>query len=224
MCGRYALIVTDGLGKRFFIHIPALNLRSSFNITPGDEMPVVYTNDGRHMETMRWGLIPSWAKDSTLSYRMINARCETVATRPAFRSSFRQYRCLVPASGFYEWKKVRNERIPYYYHLKGADYLAFAGLYSIWRSSRADEIRTYTIITTDANPLVAQVHDRMPVVLREEDEDAWLDPDTSLEDLQAMLVPSGDERWESYRVSEKVNNPEHDNEDLIRPLEEQQWW
>lgn len=225
MCGRYSFLVTDDLGRRFRVHMPTLNLRSRFNVTPGQEMPVVYEKNGYHMESMTWGLIPFWAKNPSIAHRLINARGETINTKPAFRASFYRRRCIVPASGFYEWKKESDKRIPYYYHLKGSDYFAFAGLYDIWHDPEGREVMTYTLITTEANDLVARVHDRMPVILREEDEEAWLGRDTKVPELQMMLHPSSDDRWEAYRVSLKVNNPENDEEGLIQPIrQDAPWW
>lgn len=225
MCGRYSFIVSDDLGRRFRVHIPTLNLRSRFNVTPGQEMPVVYRTDENHLELMRWGLIPSWAQDPAIGTRLINARAETLAEKPSFRASFKRKRCLVPASGFYEWKRAGGENIPYYYHLKDTLYFSFAGLYDIWHDpAGGHEQKTYIIITTDANDRVSQVHDRMPVILRDEDEDDWLDGATRRARLEAMLTPTTDVRFTGYRVSKKVNYPENEGESLIEPVPEPKWW
>ncbi|MDT8358593.1 MAG: SOS response-associated peptidase, partial [Methanomicrobiaceae archaeon] len=223
MCGRYSLVVTDDLGARFRVHIPTLGLRSRFNVTPGSEMPVILRDgESRRMECAEWGLVPHWAKDPAIGRRLINARAETVAEKPAFRFAFRHHRCLVPASGFYEWKEEGGTRLPYYYHLAGDAYFSFAGIADIGVDAAGRPLLTYAFLTTDASSLVAPVHPRMPVILKEEDEAAWIDPETRSEHLASLLAPYRGEDLEVHRVSPVVNDPKAEGPGLIAPVKE--WW
>lgn len=225
MCGRYSLIVTDDLGARFRVYDPLIGLRSQFNVTPGREMPVVHDGAEPGMECMVWGLVPFWAHDPSIGRKLINARAETVAEKPAFRASFAKKRCLVPASGFYEWKSEKGEKVPFYYQLEGGGHFAFAGLFDTWHDPAGGERRTFVIITTDVNALVGKIHDRMPVILHREDEEAWLDGESDPGLLENLLAPFPAEEMAGYRVSTKVNNPENEGADLIEPQEKgRTWW
>jgi len=225
MCGRYSLIVTDDLGARFRVYDPLIGLRSQFNVTPGREMPVVHDGAEPGMECMVWGLVPFWAHDPSIGRKLINARAETVAEKPAFRASFAKKRCLVPASGFYEWKSEKGEKVPFYYQLEGGGHFAFAGLFDTWLDPAGGERRTFVIITTDVNALVGKIHDRMPVILHREDEEAWLDGESDPGLLENLLAPFPAEEMAGYRVSTKVNNPENEGADLIEPQEKgRTWW
>lgn len=225
MCGRYSLIVTDDLGARFRVHDPLIGLRSRFNVTPGQEMPVVRDGAAPAMECMVWGFVPFWSKDASIGRRLINARAETAAEKPAFRHSFAKKRCLVPASGFYEWKSEKGGKVPFYYRRRDEGHFAFAGLYDVWRDPAGGERTTYLILTTDANPLVGEVHDRMPVILHREDEGIWLDGESDTATLEALLAPFPGEEMAGFRVSPKVNNPENEGEDLIEPQDAAKaWW
>jgi putative SOS response-associated peptidase YedK len=225
MCGRYSLIVTDDLGARFRVHDPLLGLRSQFNVTPGQEMPVVHDGAEPLMECMVWGLVPSWAKDPSIGRRLINARAETVADKPAFRHSFAKKRCLVPASGFYEWKGERGEKVPFYYRLEDGGHFAFAGLFDSWQDPAGSVRRTFVIITTESNALVGKIHDRMPVILHREDEETWLDGAGEPGILERLLAPFPADEMAGYRVSTKVNDPASEGADLIEPQEKARtWW
>lgn len=173
MCGRYSLLCIDDLGRRFRVTNPAIGFRSHFNIAPSSEQPVVVNEGGNALVPMRWGLILSWAKDPAIEHRLINARAETLLEKPAFRSLVKNRRCLVPASGFFEWRQEGGKPAPYYIHLRDAPLFAFAGLHDAWRGPDGTVIRSYTIITTLPNELVARVHDRMPAILLPEHEDRW---------------------------------------------------
>jgi putative SOS response-associated peptidase YedK len=218
MCGRYALVVAgDGsLQRRFSLEELLDDPAPRFNVAPTQTLPVVVRHSPNHLETMRWGLIPSWAKDPSVGNRMINARAETVAEKPAFRRPFRSRRCLVPASGFFEWKREGTGKQPYFIHLTDEPLFAFAGLYDIWHDPQGQEVRSYTILTTDANDLMAPIHDRMPVILAREDEDDWLDPDIrEPERLLPLLRPYPARAMEAYPVSRAVNSPMHDAPDVL---------
>ncbi|MGA2162150.1 MAG: SOS response-associated peptidase, partial [Methanoregula sp.] len=161
MCGRYSLACIDDLCGRFRIIDPAIGFRSHFNIAPGSTNPVIVAHERAEAVMMQWGLVPHWAKDITVTNRPINARAESLAEKPMFRDLLRSQRCLVPASGFFEWKHDWGRKIPFYIHVKDDLVFGFAGLYDVWRNPAGTTLRTYTIITTTANTLMAPIHDRM---------------------------------------------------------------
>lgn len=219
MCGRYSLLCIDDLGNRFRVTNPVLGFRSHFNIAPSTEQPVVVHETGNAFVPMRWGLIPSWAKDPSIGYRMINARAETLSEKPAFRSLVKNRRCLVPASGFFEWKKDGAQKIPYYFFLKDAPLFAFAGLYDAWKSPDGSVIRSYMIITTRPNDLVAPVHDRMPAILLPKNEERWLGQQPiAPADTASLLAPYPAGMMAMHRVSGLVNAPVNDTPDVIEPV------
>ena len=219
MCGRYSLICTDDLGNRFRIYQSTLNCRSRFNVAPSQTMPVVVRQEHTDMVMMEWGLVPHWAKDPRQAHRPINARAETLAEKPMFRGLLKHNRCLIPASGFYEWRQDRGRKQPYYIHLKDVPLFAFAGLYDIWHDADGEAFPTYTIITTEANELVGPIHNRMPVILKPEDEACWLAPEPPASDeIQALLTPYSAEAMDAYPISSRVNRPSEDDEQLILPL------
>jgi putative SOS response-associated peptidase YedK len=214
--------VTD-FGERFQlrnVQLPLLRL-AAFNVTPRMHMPVVLVDGERLAVEMRWGLIPSWAKEASIGDKMINARGETVAEKPSFRGPFQRSRCLVPASGFYEWQKTAGGKVPHFVHLADEDLFAMAGLYDTWTDPAGEEVKSYTIITTTANAMMAPIHQRMPVILGREDEEVWLDPETPAEVLQTLLRPFNG-KMDAYPVSKRVNRPDHDDPSLIEPVERDQ--
>ncbi|OGG04936.1 hypothetical protein A2Z33_06595 [Candidatus Gottesmanbacteria bacterium RBG_16_52_11] len=215
MCGRFALSSdTREIRQRFGLR-DAPDVKSRFNVAPGSVMPVVTTDDPRTAVLARWGLIPSWARDPKIGYRMINARAETLGEKPAFRGPFRNKRCLIPASGFYEWKQLDGEKVPFYIHHAGEPVFAFAGLYDVWKDAEDRPLMTFTIITTRPNDLMKPIHDRMPVILARNYERKWLDSGVSdPEMLRPMLVPYAGGGLEAYPVSKAVNNPENDSPGL----------
>jgi putative SOS response-associated peptidase YedK len=219
MCGRYTVRVNAGeLARRFHLEMPELpSFTPRYNVAPTQRLPVVVQADSRRLATMCWGLIPRWARDDSIGAKMINARAETLTEKPSFRPLLRSRRCLIPASGFYEWQP--STKIPHHIHLVDAPVFAFAGLYDLWRDREGNEVPTYTIITTTPNALVAAIHDRMPVILRPEDEDAWLDPDeTDPAPLLALLRPYPAAAMAAYPVSRAVNSPRHDGPELLEPV------
>ncbi|MEN6343101.1 MAG: SOS response-associated peptidase [Methanospirillum sp.] len=218
MCGRYSLICTDDLGNRFRVYEPTLGRRSRFNVAPSQTMPVVAQGERTELVPMAWGLVPHWVADPGTARRSINARAETLAKRPTFRGLLGRNRCLVPASGFYEWTRD-GRKTPYYVRRKDADLFAFAGLYDLRRDVDGAESPTYTIITTTANEVVAPIHERMPAILRREDEERWLsDGFLAPAELEGLLAPYPASEMEAYRVSTRVNNPAEDDPSLIVPL------
>ena len=218
MCGRYAIVlVGDGtLQRRFSLEESLDDPQPRFNVAPTQTLPVITRNSPNRVEMMRWGLIPSWAKDASIGSRMINARAETVAEKPAFRRPLRTQRCLVPATGFYEWKRDGDSKSPYFIHLRDEPLFAFAGLYDTWRDPDGQTVKTYTILTTEANAVMAGIHNRMPVILRREDEDEWLDPtNTEPEHLLPLLRPYRSDAMAAYPVSRMVNSPQNDAPALL---------
>jgi len=163
MCGRYTLDQVEALRARFMAENGLEGFRATYNAASGQSLPGVTRNSPNCVELMRWGLVPAWADDPKVGYRMINAGAETVAEKPAFRSSFRSKRCLVPVTGYYEWKKEGTKKQPYYYRLREQEAFALAGLSAEWHDAQGNELRSFAVITTAAIELAAEVHDRMPV-------------------------------------------------------------
>ena len=223
MCGRYVLAQDyEELKKRFGLDFKDFEMKPSYNIAPGQANPVITNGSGRSIKAMNWGLIPHWAKDPKIAYKMINARSETVAEKPSYRDAFKSKRCLIPASGFYEWQKSAldpKKKTPIHIRLKESELFAFAGLWSLWKNSES-EIFSYTIITTEANDYLKEFHDRMPVILNQSDESKWLDHNTPTEELQNIMLPRDDNRLEAYEVSKLVNAPRNNSEECIQKVVE----
>lgn len=220
MCGRYSFEITaPQLQERFDIAGDIPTLPARYNVAPTQQMPVIVHHSPNSVVLMRWGLIPFWAKDPSVGSRMINARAETVAEKPAYRKALATHRCLVPASGFYEWQhNDHGAKMPYWIFVKDAPLFAFAGLHAAWKGPQDEWVHSYTIITTEANDVVAPIHDRMPAILDREDEALWLDPDQmEAERLLPLLRPYPSARMDAHAVSRRVNNPAFDTAALITP-------
>jgi putative SOS response-associated peptidase YedK len=219
MCGRFALAYVRAFHTRFEVIDQAARVEPRFNIAPTQTVPVVVRESTNKVVGMRWGLVPFWAKDPKIGNRMINARAESVATKPAFRASLKRRRCLVPATGFYEWRRSGRTKQPYYIQTKDDTMFAFAGIYDNWRDPEGGTLQSFTIITTRANTFMSKIHDRMPVILRREHEALWLsDGQLSEDDLGDVLKPYPSGEMRAHMVSTDVNNPRNDSENLIRPL------
>jgi putative SOS response-associated peptidase YedK len=219
MCGRYSLLCIDDLGNRFRVFDPMMGVRSRFNVTPASEMPVIVRSGENHLTIMRWGLIPYWTKDIRAARPLINARAETLEEKPAFRTLLNAHRCLVPASGFFEWKHEGKHKKPWYIRLLDEPVFSFAGLYDQWHNPGGVTVETYAVITCAANSLVAPLHDRMPVILSRQNEERWLDPDpVTPAELRTILTPFPAGCMEARPVSDLVNNTAIDDERVIRPL------
>jgi putative SOS response-associated peptidase YedK len=177
----------------------------------------------RYLSELRWGLIPSWAKDPKVGDRMINARAESLADKPAYERAFRRHRCLVPAEGFYEWQRRGSGKQPMFIHRRDGEPMAFAGLWAAWRDendSEADWLRSCVIVTTNANDTVAPLHDRMPVVLEERDWDHWLDPEAGdVDALARLLAPAADDLLVAYPIGTRVNSADNDGPELVERVE-----
>ena len=224
MCGRYSLIADLGdLAQRFEFDGDWLSFEAAYNIAPTQQALTVRENgENREAVLMRWGLIPSWAKNSSIGVRMINARAETVAEKPAFRSALRRRRCLVLADGFYEWQHVPGSRTkrPMHIVLKTGEPFAFAGLWETWRDPAGSRIESCTIITTTANDLLSPIHDRMPVILTRESESLWLDASVNAPGLLAhVLRPYDVDAMDAYEVSTLVNSATNNGPEVIARLD-----
>jgi putative SOS response-associated peptidase YedK len=216
MCGRYSLVPTESIATRFDIQQQQLTLTPRYNVAPSQSMPVVVRNSPNRLVEMQWGLIPSWSKEPRAQFSTINARAETITKSPVFRGPFKSRRCLVPASGFYEWQRSEQGKQPFCIRLKDADLFAFAGVYDIWHDADGNELYSYTVITTTPNDLVASIHNRMPVILRQEDENLWLDKEADPARLLALLKAYPADQMEAYPVSRAVNNPANEGAELMR--------
>ncbi len=225
MCGRYSLTTPLEAVRQLFDFPERPNLAVRVNIAPSQEVAAVRLEaekaGARRFVWLRWGLIPSWAKEPGIGNRTINARAETIAEKPAFRAAFRRRRCLIPADGFYEWKTERGRKQPYRIALEGGAPFAFAGLWERWEGSgAAGAVESCTIVTTEANARLKAIHHRMPVILAPGAYEAWLDPATAGAEAQALLRPAPSEWFTAYRVSPKINSPANDDPALIEPLDE----
>jgi len=231
MCGRYAFFTPIEAVTRLFgvSEVHAHDLAPRYNIAPTQEVPIIRVSPFleqdqahaavRELALARWGLVPFWAKDLSIGNRMINARGETVAQKPAFRAAFRKRRCLVPADGFFEWQKTASGKQPWYIHAASGEPLALAGLWELWDAAEGGApLASCTIITTRANEFMRPLHDRMPVVLDAGGRDAWLDAATPPDRLQALLEPAAEETLEAWPVSRRVNSPFNEDPSLVEPV------
>jgi putative SOS response-associated peptidase YedK len=219
MCGRYTLRTPiDVLAEGFEIEEHPSSITPNYNVAPTQEVAAVVEEDEkRKLEMFHWGLIPSWAKDPAIGNKMINARAETAAEKPSFRSAFKKRRCLILADGFYEWRKTDDGKQPYYIKMQDDSPFAFAGLWETW-DKYGEEVRSGTIITTDANDLMTEIHHRMPVILHPENYEAWLDPGfDEKEALTSLLKPYPADAMEAYPVSRRVNKPSNNEPSVLEP-------
>lgn len=220
MCGRFTLAtsaekIADLFGINEVPHLPA-----RYNIAPTQDVPVCRAPQSaadRRVDDLRWGLVPFWADDLKIGNRMINARAETASAKPAYRAAFKRRRCLIPATGFYEWRKEEGGKQPYLFRSEDSSPFALAGLWERWSDDQTDEVvETFTILTCDANALVAPIHRRMPVVLGREHFEFWLDPgNEDVGALEALLDPPHLQSFEAVAVSRDVNSPSNDHPGLI---------
>jgi putative SOS response-associated peptidase YedK len=209
MCGRYRLTRAEKIAQKFEAEFTG-ELRPRYNIAPTQIVPVVRATDsGRTMSSMRWGLIPSWANNTSIG--QINARSETVLDKLAFKESFERRRCLIPADGFYEWRRMVNTKQPFHFGLKDDSLFAFAGIWDRWMAPAGQVIESCAILTTTSNQLLRDVHDRMPAMLNEQDYEEWLaTPPTESHRLINLLVPCDADLMKRYPVSSLVNYPQND--------------
>jgi putative SOS response-associated peptidase YedK len=220
MCGRFTLTKPIPVLAELFLFPETAEQEPRYNIAPTQAVAAVRASGGpekRDLAFLRWGLIPSWADDPAIGNRLINARAETVAQKPAFRTAFRQRRCLVLADGFYEWQRLGSKKLPYYFRMRDGQPFAFAALWERWEDA-GKALETCTLLTTEANELLRPVHERMPVILEPSSYNRWLDPACQQVDLlQTLLRPSRSEDMIGYPVSSLVNNPRNDNPKCVEP-------
>jgi putative SOS response-associated peptidase YedK len=219
MCGRYSLAATASEIVEAFGLAEAIAIPPRYNIAPTQHVPIVRLDPGgqeRRLDVVRWGLTPAWARGPR---PIINARSETIAEKPSFRSAFKQRRCLVPASGFYEWQKLGAAKQPYCVRPHDGGLLAFAGIWDRFRDEEGNQADAFAILTCAPNRTMEPIHNRMPVILGTAAYARWLDPQVQeLDPLADLLVPAPDDRLTAYPVSNRVNSPGHDDAECIEPL------
>lgn len=221
MCGRFTLTLEiSALQMAFDLGEQTVVWQSNYNVAPSTLVPVLTNHQPEKIQLFRWGLIPSWSKDPSIGAKMINARSETLQEKPSFRSAFQSRRCVIPADGFFEWKKAGASKIPYYFHKPDHGPFLFAGLWDSWiGGGNVEPVHTFTILTCTPNAVVAHVHDRMPVILDWEHAKTWLQTDQNPMRLQSMLKPAKDDFLTKYPVSSKVNSPTNNSAECIQPIQ-----
>lgn len=222
MCGRYVLSTPGEVLAELFELPAAPELAARYNIAPTQTVPIVRAgaSGGRELAFVSWGLVPFWAKERAIGNRLINARAESASEKPSFRDPLKRHRCLIPADGFYEWRKLEGGKQPYLLRLRGGAPFGFAGLWSRWQDPASGEpFESCAILTTRPNALAAEVHDRMPVILPRAAHGTWLDPAlTDPTRLASLMTPYPAEEMESYPVGRRVNSPANDDPSLVQPL------
>jgi len=221
ICGRFEVHSSlEIIAQIFGIDDITFDFRPSYNIAPSQDILLVLNNGNRRIIQSRWGFVPSWSKDLSSGYKMINARAESLMEKRSFRTAFEKQRCLVVADGFYEWKKEGATKKPFYIRLKSRQPFGFAGLYNVWKSPEGEEVITSTIITTDSNELIQPVHNRMPVLTPSDKYDLWLDASVHDKDrLTPILKPFPSEKMELYPVTQKMNSFKYNDPENIKPSE-----
>jgi putative SOS response-associated peptidase YedK len=221
MCGRFTSLLSPGLLSAIFGIIPQPITTPRYNIAPTQFAEVIRSNgQGNELVPMRWGLIPHWFTKSDFIKHMINARSENVSDRPAFRHALQVSRCIIPASGFYEWKHIGDKKLPYYINMADGGIMAFAGIWERWMpQGGGDTIESFCILTTDSNELIAPVHDRMPVILQPENYELWLNRNVHRPiELQHLYSPFPADQFSMHRVTETVNNPQNNGPECIERI------
>jgi len=225
MCGRYTLYKkVDELAERYNLASVPADIHANYNVAPGQIMPVIVEDEGgKRLELMKWGLIPFWAKDPKIGYKLINARDDTIFEKPIWRNVILKKRALIPADGFYEWQKPndpKGRKQPYFIHPKQVDLFSFAGVWETWKDVEGLEWKSYSIITTDPNKEMSGVHNRMPVILHPEDEASWLQPSrVTRDDIEPLLRPYEDNGLEIYKVSDDVNSTKNNDKHLVYSMD-----
>ena len=220
MCGRYTLAAdAESIQLAFNLEDVSVWEQPRYNIAPSQLVPVITNRDPNELQLLKWGLVPSWAKDPAIGNRMINARSETAAEKPSFRTAFKRRRCLIPADGYYEWSKRDGKKVPMYIRRTDRELFAFAGLYENWKRPDGSWLSTCAILTTDANDAIRPIHHRMTVIVEPEDYGIWLSADELTPD-QWLSIRAGcsPDRFRAYEVSTQVNRPINDNPTLIEPV------
>lgn len=217
MCGRFSLSKSkDEVAKRFQVKVPS-DYRPRFNVAPMQMMPVITCEQPNEVQYFKWGLVPSWSLDTSTAANMINARAETITTKIPFKHCVKSQRCLIPADGFFEWKKEGKAKIPYRFTLNSDEVFAFAGLYDAWENQDSGEkLHTFTILTTEANLLMKDISDRMPVILRKDLEKLWIADKISDSQMNSLLRPLEADMMSSYKAHRSVNSVQNDTPECIQ--------
>lgn len=209
------------IAREFGISEIDSEFKPSYNVAPTQTIPAVIHDSTRRIALFRWGLIPPWAKDISIGNKMLNARAETVTVKPSFRLAFKKRRCLIPASGYYEWRKENDKKIPVYIHLKTQSVFGMAGMWEQWHSPEGDSISSCTILTIASNERLKPIHERMPVIIPKNKTDFWLDQSMKDENqLVQLLKPYDHEQMNAYDVATVINSPRNDSPDNIQPAEQ----
>jgi len=216
MCGRFQLSVKGKqISERFNVEVFDEFYKPNYNCAPSQKLPVITNVETGKLSYFKWGLIPSWAKDPKIGYKLINTRAETILEKPSFKNAFKSRRCLIPANGFYEWEKDKN-KTPYRIFLKSEELFAMAGIWETWKDAENRPVHSFSIITTSANGFMEKIHNRMPVILSANHEEDWLqESDENV--LQKLLVPYTAGKMEAYTISKKVNSPANNGHEIILP-------
>ncbi len=227
MCGRFALTIHPRLlAELFGLAVTPVEMPARYNIAPSQPVAAIAAQEsgrGRELRWLRWGLIPHWAKEESMGRKLINARAETVAQKPAFREAFRKQRCLIPADGFYEWQTAAGGKQPYFIHLLTRKTMALAGLWERWMGPGGEAVDSCTIVTAESNRMIQNIHTRMPVILERKNYAYWLDrKNQDAEQLRQLLVPYPAEMMEMYEVCPRVNNPRNEGPRCAEPKEGKQ--
>ncbi|CCF16862.1 uncharacterised ACR, COG2135 family protein [Brevibacillus laterosporus GI-9] len=221
MCGRFTLFAKpDDLKERYNLEEIPFELKPRYNIAPSDYIAAIINHNGiNHIGQLKWGLIPSWVKDEKTTYKMINAKAETIRDKPSFKNLIIKKRCIIPADGFYEWKRIESDKQPMRIMMKDESVFSFAGLYDTWISPNGERVNTCSIITTKPNALMGDIHDRMPVILKQEDEALWLDRGMQEGNvLESLLLSYDENQMKAYPVSKMVGNVRYDIPDCIAEI------
>jgi len=223
MCGRFVLTANPEVVQQAFnLTTPPAQMQPRYNIAPTQPVMVITNENPKEVTYHKWGLIPSWAKDMSMASKMINARSESAAEKPAFRAAFRRRRCIIPTDGFYEWQEHGKEKTPMFVHRPNNELYGMAGLWEIWHDPDGGELRTCTVLTTEANAFMQQYHHRMPVIIHPEDYALWLSPDEEpLPVLQGLMKAYDVDGLQAYAVSKAVNKVSNDSPELMQPFNQQ---
>lgn len=218
MCGRFQLSVKGRhISERFNVEVFDEFYKPNYNCAPSQKLPVITNAEKGKLSYFKWGLIPFWAKDPKIGYRLINTRAETITEKPSFKSAFKKRRCLIPANGFYEWRKDEN-KTPFRITVNEDELFAMAGLWESWKDGEGKKVHTFSIITTTPNSLMESIHDRMPVILQPEDEERWLTEEDEPKLLE-LLKPCDPYLMKAYPISKKVNSPANNGPEIVEPIE-----
>jgi putative SOS response-associated peptidase YedK len=221
MCGRYTIKFTlEEANRRFQVEEIRAKFTPSYNVAPSQNIPVIFDDNGKvTIDIFKWGLIPHWAKEPKIGYKMINARIETISEKRTYNKELIEGRCLIPASGFFEWKKVKEGKKPMYIHIKNQEIFAFAGISSNWKAPDGKTFKTCSIITTQPNAFMSKIHGRMPAILTKNIETKWISPDLNdKEEILKLIHPYSAKDIEAYEISTMVNSPSNNNPTILQPI------